>query len=172
MALTAITPAYQPPAAIAALPDGAIGSAVRCGDSIELLGYRLGSDTTPAGAPLDLTLYWRTTLVPAENLQLSLNSYGFVTPERVEQIAKLDTWPGGGLLPTSHWQPGAIYPDHYLIPTQPTPNVPAMVRTTVSWSTDLLNPAQNQTIQCYVNNQPVDVVILETGALVGPGASP
>jgi hypothetical protein len=170
--LTVIAPAYRPPAALAALPDGITPLQVRCGDSIELMGYQLGSTSIGAGDPLDLTLYWRGRREQSENLQLSLNGYGFAGPETVEQIAKLDTWPGGGLLPTSHWQPGAIYPDHYLIPTQPTPNVPATVRTTVSWSTDLLNLTQNRTIECYVDNQPVDVVILETGTLVGPGISP
>lgn len=169
VALVAIAPAYRPPIPLAGLPDGITPLAVRCGDSIELLGYRLGSAETPAGAPLDLTLYWRNPLPQSEDLQLSLNSYSFPSPDTVEQIAKLDTWPGGGLLPTSHWQPGTIYPDRYLISTAATPHVPATVRTTVAWSTDLLDPTANHTIPCYVDDQPVDVVILETGTLVGPG---
>lgn len=162
LALTAIAPRYRPPEPIAALPENATALAITCGDSISLLGYRLGQDTLHAGQPLDLTLYWTAQQPLAGNLQLSVNGYGF----QGENVAKLDTWPGGGLLPTSFWQPGAIYPDRYLIPTTPQANTPTLLALSIQWNTDLLNPADNRTLSCVVDGQTSDTVFLDAGALV------
>ena len=162
LALTAIAPRYRPPAPIAALPEDATPLAVTCGDSVTLLGYRLGQNTLQAGQPLDLTLYWTAQQPIAANLQLSVNGYGF----QEENVAKLDTWPGGGLLPTSFWQPGAIYPDRYLIPTTPQASTPTLLALGIQWNTDLLDPAANSSLSCVVDGQASDTVFLDAGALV------
>jgi hypothetical protein len=116
LALTAIAPSYRPAQPLAALPADAVALNITCADDITLLGYRLGQETIQPGQPLEITLYWTAQRPVADNLQLSINVYGFGE----ERIAKLDTWPGGGLLPTRFWQPGAIYPDRYLLPTSPS----------------------------------------------------
>ena len=103
---------------------------------------------------------------------LSLNGYGY----QLENVAKLDTWPGGGLLPTSYWEPGVLYPDRYRLSTKPNSGTPTLVKLGVDWNTDLLHLSQNQSVPCSVGGQPVDSLLLDAGALVseqpaGPPAS-
>lgn len=165
--LIAIAPSYRPPAPVAALPESAAPLDVACAGGVALVGYELGQDTVQAGQPLDITLYWRAARPLAEDLQLSVNAFGF----REENVAKLDTWPGGGLLPTSVWQPGEIYPDRYLIPTVAGVAAPTVLRVGITWSTDLLDPTNNQDLPCVVDGVPVEAVFLDAGALVGREAS-
>lgn len=161
LALTTIAPSYRPPAPIASLPEDTIALNAACADDIALLGYRLGQEAIQPGQPLDITLYWMAQRPVADNLQLSVNAYGL----RGENVAKLDTWPGGGLLPTSFWQPGVIYPDRYLIPTAPGASTPTLLRVGVEWNTDLLDPAANRSLPCLVDGQPVGAIFLDAGAL-------
>ncbi len=152
------------------MPAAAIALDVRCGDDILLAGYRLDKQTTLAGQPLAVTLYWKATGQPDANLDLSLNGYAY----QLENVAKLDTWPGGGLLPTNYWEPGMLYPDRYLLSTKPNSDTPALVKLGIDWNTDLLHPSQNQRVLCSVGGRPVDSLILDAGGLVGeqPAGSP
>lgn len=168
LALTAIAPRYRPPTPLAALPEDAVALGLTCDEAITLLGYRPGQESVPPGQPLDITLYWTAQRPIADNLQLSLNAYGL----EEENVAKLDTWPGGGLLPTSFWQPGAIYPDHYLIPTAPQADAPTLLTVGIQWNTDLLHPAANRTLACVVDGQSLDAVFLDAGALAARLAGP
>lgn len=157
-----IRPAYQSLPPIQSLPTDAVNLNVRCGNSIVLVGYRLGSDTTVIGQPVDVTLYWTAMDHLDANLDLSLNVYGF----QFENVAKLDTWPGGGLRPTAYWETGMLYPDRYLLSTRPNSNTPTLLKLGIDWSTNLLNLSRNQSIPCYVDGQPVDSLFLDAGGLV------
>jgi 4-amino-4-deoxy-L-arabinose transferase-like glycosyltransferase len=168
LALTAIAPSYRPPDPIAALPEGATALDITCGDGITLLGYQLGQDTLQPGQPLAITLYWAAQQPIPDNLQLSVNAYGF----QGENVAKLDTWPGGGLLPTSFWQPETIYPDHYLIATAPQASTPTLLGLGIQWNTDLLNPTANRALPCVVDGQLTDAVFLDAGELVAEPVAP
>ncbi len=57
-----------------------------------------------AGERLPVTLYWRSARPITAFYQLALNAFGY----EAENVAKLDTWPGGGLRPTAYWQPGVL----------------------------------------------------------------
>ena len=162
--LTALLPAYRPAPPIVALPADAIALDAQCGDGIVLAGYRLAGDTTLAGQPLDVTLYWQATQPQTADLDLSLNAYGY----QGENVAKLDTWPGGGLRPTTLWQPGALYADRSLIATDPAGATPTTLKLGISWDTDLLDPANSSPVACYVDGQPTGALFLDGGALVGP----
>ncbi|NOX60951.1 MAG: DUF2142 domain-containing protein [Chloroflexi bacterium] len=155
-----IRPAYRPPEPIAALPDDAIPLAVRFGDSIQLVGYRLERPVVQAGAPLDFTLYWLSEQPIAQNYDLSLNGLGY----RFENVAKLDTWPGGGLLPTSLWQPGRIYPDRYQLPTSALAQTPTLVQLSVQFSQDLLN--NGRVLPVFDGEQLVNNLFLDVSDLV------
>lgn len=162
--LTALLPAYRPVPPIAALPDDAVALNHQCGDGLVLAGYRLNGDTTPAGQPLDVTLYWTTRQPQTADLDLSVNAYGYGE----ENVAKLDTWPGGGLRPTSFWEPGALYADRWLIATDPAGATPTTLKLGISWDTDLLNPENSRPVSCYVDGQSVDAIFIDGGALVAP----
>jgi len=161
-----LQPAYRPPTPLRALPADAIPLAVRFGEEgeIELAGYRLEQSQTQAGAPLPVTLYWRSTRPITAFYQLALNGYGY----EGEHVAKLDTWPGGGLWPTAYWQPGVLYPDPYQIATNPAATTPTVLRLQIAFHTDLLQPAADRMLPMTVADEPVQAVLLDVGDLVGP----
>ena len=159
-----IRPAYRPPDPIASLPADASPLDVRFGDSIHLLGYQLSRPAIDAGADLEVTLYWRADALISQNYDLSLNGLGF----HEENVAKLDTWPGGGLLPTSLWRAGAIYPDHYRLPTAPDADTPTTLRLSVRFSQDLSVDGVGIPLPAFANDQPVSDIILDASDLRTP----
>ncbi|MEZ4767134.1 MAG: glycosyltransferase family 39 protein [Caldilineales bacterium] len=165
--LTTLLPAYRPDPPIAALPPDAVALNHECGDGIVLAGYRLNGDTVRPGQPLDITLYWQASKSQTTNLDLSLNAYGY----RDENVAKLDTWPGGGLRPTSFWEPGVLYADGWRIATNPASASPTTMKLGVSWDTDLLDPAKSSPVVCYVDGKSQKAVVLDAGVLAGPFAA-
>ena len=159
-------PAYRPPAPVAILPDNAAPLDVRYGESIHLLAYVLHRPAIAAGEPLEITLYWQTDAAIAENLDLSLNGLGF----HEENVAKLDTWPGGGLLSTRFWQPGVIYPDHYRIATLPDADTPTLLKLAASFSQNLISDGIGSPVPAFANGSPAKDIILDAGDLRTPAS--
>lgn len=106
--LTIISRAYMSPPMIAAVPNEAHKIAVHF-DQITVRGYKVGS--AAPGDALPVTLYYQGTPDP-RNLSLFLTAYDC----HKNVIGKLDSYPGGGNLPTSQWQTDALYADSYAIP--------------------------------------------------------
>ncbi len=161
-----IAPSYRPPTPIANLPDGAQPLDARFDDAIHLLGYQIHRPAIYAGEPLEVTLYWQTDVPLTENLDLSLNGFGYYN----ENVAKLDTWPGGGLLPTSFWQPGVIYPDHYLIATAPNAITPTILTLAIQYTRNLISAGLSTPVAAFGNGKPVGSVILAAGDLRTPSS--
>lgn len=159
-----IAPAYRPPATVAALPADATPLDIRFGDDIQLAGFRSQAATTAPGQTLPITLYWRTDRAIDRNYQLSLNGYGF----DVANVIKLDTWPGGGLLPTTFWQPGQLYADPYQLAIDPAAASPALLSLNVAFNTDLLNPSANQSLPAFTAGQPAGNIFLNAGTVATP----
>ncbi len=157
-----IAPTYRPPAPLPALPADATPLDIRFGDDIQLVGYRLEAASTAPGQPLPFTLFWRTERPLDRFYQLSLNGFGY----EQENIAKLDAWPGGGLLPTAYWRPGLLYPDPYRLSIDPAASAPTLLRLGVSYGTDLLHLPHNQPLPATIAGQPSGSVLLDAGALV------
>lgn len=156
-----IAPAYRPPSAMAEsdLPADLQPVHARFGDSIELVGYRLGQSDVLPGEPLPVTLYWRTLVPMTSDLNLFLHLLG----RNAQEVGKIDTWPGGGLLPTSVWRAGAIYADPYLVPVSDTAEAPTVLRLHIGFwegSLDNVLPAFD------AGNQPVSSVVITTGRLL------
>ncbi len=156
-----IVPTYRPPAAIAALPAGATPLDVRFGSDIELAGYRLEASSTAPGQTLPITLFWRTNRPIDRFYQLSLNGFGF----EMENVAKLDTWPGGGLLPTAFWQPGLLYPDTYRLAVDRSAATPSLLKLGVSFNTDLLNLPESESLPVSSAGQPAGNIFLDAGTV-------
>jgi hypothetical protein len=120
-----IAPRYAPPPVIAesALPSDLRPVHARFGDGVELIGYT--SDAAPRfpGGEQPVTLYWRALKPMMADDSLAL----LLTGRDAAEVGKLDTWPGGGNLPTSQWQTGAIYADKYLIPIDPQAEAPSIL---------------------------------------------
>ena len=111
-----IAPRYNVPKYIAyeEIPADMIVSGATFNKEIELVGYSVFNNTITTDDSLQVTLYWRGKSYMNIDYNLAINVYGY----GMENIAKLDTWPGGGLLPTAEWAPDVIYPDVYVLPGQ------------------------------------------------------
>jgi hypothetical protein len=79
------------------------------GGEIELLGWRLSTETVEVDDGIDLTLYWRAAVQPAGNYKVFvhlMNSAG-------ELVAQVDGLPQGGLVLTGEWLPREVIEDVY-----------------------------------------------------------
>lgn len=105
-----IAPAYATPPTVAALPAQAVPATIQIG-TFRLLGYAFPSDPAFPGGTATVTLYY-TGLADPNNRSLFLT----VFDRAGNVVGKVDSYPGGGNLPTSQLRPDQIYADTYQIP--------------------------------------------------------
>jgi hypothetical protein len=166
---TVIAPAYAITSPLESVPDEAIPVFARYGD-VELIAYETDnrryfpSDTVP------ITLYWHVVEQSEQNNSIFLT---FTDPDG-NLLGKIDTYPGGGSLRSSAWQPGAIYADEYQIELaerstdrllQPVSEA-FLLRLHVGWwnyPTATIIPAQDE------NEQVLDAVMLGIGGFGAKG---
>lgn len=165
-----IRPAYTLPPTVAALPDEALPVNARFGP-IELLGVRVSDAPVTAGDERDgmrLTLYWRPLGHTAQDMSFYVQVFGLPTsdtPGSLQEIAKLDSYPGGGLLRTTTWQPGVIYADSYLLPVMGNARTPVRPWLKIGWR-------QFETGEEFApttpDGTPREPVMIAAGRVIGP----
>jgi mannosyltransferase len=108
---------YAAPIAIADAPGHVLD--VRFGDSIRLKGYSLWGDAVAPGDILQLALFWQTDAAVAARYKVFVH----VLDAGENILAQVDREPGGGLVPTTIWQPGQTVVDRYglAIPSNVSP---------------------------------------------------
>ncbi|HZY44459.1 MAG TPA: hypothetical protein VFF70_06895, partial [Anaerolineae bacterium] len=89
-------------------------SVARFGDHIILDGYTLSTPLLAPGDILQLDLYWHTDAVLNDRYKVFVH----VLDPNGNIVAQTDREPGGGLVPTTIWQPNQTVIDRYgvLIP--------------------------------------------------------
>ncbi len=137
---TTVAAAYLPPAPIAEsqLPDTLRPVMAALAPGAELIGYTADSGERIApGGKLIVTLYWRALAAMPTDYNLFLHALG-----RARALAgSVDTWPGGGLRPTSFWKTGKIYKDTYVIDLDPAAAAPSTLWLDAAmWQTDSTQP--------------------------------
>ena len=112
-----IAPAYAKPPILtqADLPAGLQPVNYTYDDAIQLIGYRLHTETVRPAQTLPITLYWKL-LKPVE---LNYSIFIHLLGRDRQVIGQLDTYPGGGRRPTSLLSPGDIVADTYEVPIAP-----------------------------------------------------
>lgn len=156
-----IAPAYASPPEVAAVDLPASMRPVRAliGEEIELLGYSFDDAPLQPGDVLPVTLYWRARSAIGADYNLALNLHG----RALELVGKLDTWPGGGSLPTSAWTPGAIYADTYALPVAAGARAPSLLRLDITfWEGELSDRLPIQA----PDGSLLPTLLLDVGALV------
>ncbi len=158
-----IAPAYAAPPTITRLPDDAVPVEVRF-DTITVIGFRIDRQPVPSGGALPVTVYYQGE-PDARNLSLYLTALD--RSNRV--VGKIDSYPGGGNLPTSTWDASKIYADTYRIPISPAAEGPAQFKVEFGW----WNYATNTRIQPLdIDNQPIKALILRGGSLLSSTPAP
>jgi hypothetical protein len=165
-----IAPRYAPPPFIAEADLPADLQSVRAtfGEALELIGYT--DDTAPLtpGQSQRVTLYWRALQPASRDYALALHLLG---RGRTAEVGKIDTWPGGGLAPTSQLPSGAIFADTYLIPVTTSAEAPSLLWLDV----DVWDATPEDTLSVSVSGAPVESLALRIGRIIpaeAPPASP
>jgi hypothetical protein len=128
------------------------------------VGYHIASEPVTPGGELPITLYLRGEPDP-RNLSLYLTALG---PDGAP-IGKVDSYPGGGNLPTSQLQPGVIYADSYLVAIDSRARGPMQFQIEVGF----WEYAEEARIRATrADGSTLDSLILRGGALVDPGPAP
>ncbi len=160
VAIVYIAPRYKPlsPMMETDLPADIIMADAVFDDEIELLGYSATDEALQPGETMLVTLYWRGRAEMDSDYNLALNVHG----RGMENIAKLDTWPGGGLLPTGDWIPRAVYADRYSIPLSGKASAPTLLRLDVSFWGDSLD----KRLSVSANGLTIGSLMLHAGRLL------
>jgi MFS family permease len=103
--------AYNAPPGVSGLPQGVQPADITYAAEtpVQLVAVEVGNDRYHPGERAPVTLYWRTEQALQENYQLFIQ----FLDESGREVANLTSHPGWGRNPTTLWQPGALYADHY-----------------------------------------------------------
>ena len=159
-----IAPAYAPPPPLEALPDEASPVYARF-EEVALVGYRAEMARYEPGEAVPITLYWQVTAQSAQDLSLYLHA----VDEAGNVIGKVDTYPGGGRLRTTTWQPGAIYADRYAVPLDAEASGRSRLRISVGW---WHRPTETVMRPTDAEGTPLESVMLEVGGFAGAAEEP
>lgn len=108
--LTVIASQYSAPQPVAEIPEKAREVYAEFGD-VALVAYERINRRYATGDRVRLKLYWQVLEQSAADNSILLT----LVDDNRQEIGRYSTYPGAGSLRTSSWQPGAIYPDEYLI---------------------------------------------------------
>lgn len=164
-----LRPVYAPPPTVRALPDDAIAVDARFGP-IDLLGVRVSDHAPQPGDErdgLDITLYWRPTAHTAADMSFYVQALGLPDANAdsgYQQIAKIDSYPGRGLLRTTTWDLDTIYADSYTLPVTDTARTPVQPVLKIGWRQFETGAEFNPVMR---DGAPRDAVTVQAGRIVG-----
>ncbi len=154
IAVLVIAPVYRIPEPIDHPPDDATPVYARFGD-VTLIGYDYHDQRYEPGADFPVMLYWQVDAPTSQDNSLFLH---LLNPAG-ELLARIDTYPGGGRLRTSTWNPG-IYADSYTLQIGHEIDGAFPLRLHVGWwhyPTETLIAAQD------ASGMTIDGVVLDAG---------
>ena len=156
-----IAPRYAPPPFLTESDLPADLQTVRAtfGDALELIGYTSDDAPLAPGQSLRVTLYWRVLQPMPRDYALALHLLG---RGRAAEVGKIDTWPGGGLAPTSQLPIGALFADPYLIPITSSAETPSALWLNV----DVWDTTPDATLPISTGGQAVDSLSLRVGRVI------
>ena len=161
-----IAPRYAPPPVLseADLPGDLQLVHITFGDSIELVGYQMDDAPRVPGENQRVMLYWRALKPMSQDYALAQHLLG---RGRREEVGKLDTWPGGGNLPTSQWRPGTLFADPYLLPITTTASAPSLLWLDLKF----WDERPENTLPMTTPGGPIEALTLRVGRVV-PAQAP
>lgn len=156
-----IAPRYTPPPFISEsqLPATLQPVHATFGGALQLVGYV--SDNTPRapGESQPVTLYWRVLQPMPRDYALALH---LLRRGQATEVGKIDTWPGGGLAPTSQLPIGAIFADSYFIPITSSAQTPSLLWLVV----DVWDEAPDNQLPITAASGPATSVVLRVGRTI------
>lgn len=120
-----LAPAYRPPPDAAVVAAQAIPLRVDLGGQLSIVGVTAEPEHLHPGDEARVGIVWRALTRPAADYSVFVH----LVDEEGVIVAQVDTMPGGGVLPTSRWQPGQRRSELYRVLIPPTAYTP----TRASW---------------------------------------
>lgn len=157
-----IAPIYSPPTPIDHVPTDAQQVYARFSDTA-LIGYATVDRRYQPGDVVPVTVYWQVLAQADRDYSLFLT----FLDDQGKSIGKIDTYPAGGRLRTTTWQPSAIYADSYLVPLSVEAEGRYALRMQVGWW-DFQTKTYIQAVD--EAGMPLESVILNIGAFAHPDA--
>jgi len=147
---TAIAPAYVPPRAVveSQLPAELKPVRAMIAPGVELVGYQIEEGQRyMVGEDVAVTLYWQAQAL----INTDYNLFLHLLARDQLLVGHIDSWPGGGLRPTSFWKVGEIYPDRYVIHIDSSDTAEALTPSTLRldiamWQEDSNKPFPIQSL--------------------------
>jgi uncharacterized membrane protein len=114
----------------------------RLGDEIELVGYWLSADRVKPGESFDLILFWEA----GDGIDVDYSVFSHLLDRDGAIHSQQDNYPLRGEHPTSHWSPGEIVADSYVLPvSRDAPVGPYQIEVGMyDWRTGQRLPALNR----------------------------
>lgn len=163
--IASIAPQYALPVPLPQMPGSARQVYARFG-AVALVGYETPQQRYQPGESVPITLYWQV-LDHADGRDYSLYLHAALDDGRV--IGKVDSYPGGGRLRTSRWQPGALYADTYAIPLDAEAEGISRLRVQVGW---WHYASGERIVAADEGGAPLSSVMLDAGAFAPPTVEP
>ncbi|MCL4505147.1 MAG: phospholipid carrier-dependent glycosyltransferase [Chloroflexi bacterium] len=133
-----IIPGYTPPL-LSSIPADVTPVTQHMGALADLVAFRMSPHDVHPGDTVIVTSVLRARSVPRDNYLLVTKLYG---RDNVE-LARFDTFTGGGLLPSSQWQVGDLWKDEVALKVPLTAQAPTILRAQF----DLYNRGSGDLIQ-------------------------
>ncbi|MBN1202474.1 MAG: glycosyltransferase family 39 protein [Anaerolineae bacterium] len=167
---TTIAPRYAPPDTVSAPPADALPVEARFGP-VDLLAVDVDDKPVRPGDSLAITLYWRALDHTDQDLSLYVQVFGLDDPtadEGLQQIAKLDSFPGRGLLRTTTWDLDRVYADTYHLTIDADARTPVQPKLKIGWwdydTRTVIEPVT-------FDGNARDPVVIDAGRVVGDGST-
>jgi hypothetical protein len=87
---------------------------VTYGGRIRLLAWELGETAVEPGEALTVRLYWQALAPVEKDYSVYIHLFGW----RDQRLGQRDSYPGGGMLPTTQWASGDIICDTFHVPVR------------------------------------------------------
>lgn len=116
-------------------------------DKIRYLGFRVNTprQRVQPGDLLDVTLYWQALRPLDTNYSVFIK----VLAKGEVPVHELDTYPGGGMWPTTLWQPGEIVADRYRLRITDVPTNVQLAPSTLWLDVGVWNFTTQQFLKTY-----------------------
>jgi 4-amino-4-deoxy-L-arabinose transferase-like glycosyltransferase len=165
-----IRPAYAYPQPLTSVPDTAQFGPISFqsdGGTIQLVGVEMPSDqsVTPAGKPVEVTLYWQAIGPAQRDYVSSVHLLG----RQLVSVGQVNRYPAWGMIPTSQWQSGDIWRDPYLVYAGAGAEAPTRLRVSVG----LYDTQESSSLRAVgPDGVPLELVLVGEVRLAAPESRP
>jgi hypothetical protein len=153
-----IQPVYASPLAVETIPDSAIPiHAVY--DGFEIIAAETEIPTVQPGGYIPITLYVRVNKPVDVNYSLFVHALG----RRLEEVGKIDTFPGNSSVPTTRMRPGEIIKDDYRLHLDEYFDAPTLIRLQIGAGIRVSETEYQALNATTPDGKPISSIILDGG---------